>query len=374
MPGLVTEGLPPHVQEQFAELAAAQQAHAELAAVALRATGGEGYYGLEVALVAADVLDNYAQGRFAEPGFDDDGTARVPLYVPVGEHTFTNGVRGVASLRVPILGSPNAFGMRPKDPDNLVNQAAFYAMTGMNTNNALFTNTGTNEGNVTVVDRQRDLANPTGHRLVPVDSEGVAGAPAGATIVVAPEFHQVGIVGANADNPIGLGTVNDAETGELRALVHVNGGWQNLNNRVAEQTGEALERLGLVAGHVIRFAVGPGARYGFEVRTSRLETWNAGAVGFETHDHPEKSYLELTLAAERAVQSLTDIPVETLPLCTVRDGSVNNGHGFLHSSRVERTGPTPPGQNIMAGGDRGLTAILAPNMPQPLGTQPEGTR
>ncbi len=357
----VTESLPVLVQNQFRNLAAEQQAQAAVAAQELRAGGGVGFCGPEIANRAADILEGYAAGEFSEAGFtDDDGNALVPLHIPVGAHTLPEPViRGASSLRVPIAGSANALDVRPNKPENDANRAALYAMLGLNTGNVLFTNTGVTS-NVRTITSRDQLANPTGDRLMVPNQDGTP-EPLGALIVRRPrELGVVAVSGTNADNPIGLGVVVNRDTDDLEALIHFNGIWQNLQNGLTENTVAELERLGLRGPqYATYFGVGIGALHGFEVTTSKISDWNAAAVASsleaQQHPNPAKSYLPLTHAVQLAVQSLAaDSPAEAVPLCTLDSARVNDGHGFAHSSRIHRDGPTPTGEQALGG--RGLTA------------------
>ncbi|HSW65963.1 MAG TPA: hypothetical protein VLI54_02390 [Bacillota bacterium] len=357
---LVTESLPACTQEQFRDLVVEQQARAVVAAQELRAGDGTGFYGEATARQAADILEKYGAGEFSAAGFiDGQGDVLVPMYLPVGARTLPEGVRGVSSLRVPIVGS-DALDMRPNKPEHNVSRAALYAALGVNTGNVLFTNTGVTP-NVRTVTSRDQLTNPTGHRLIVPNQEGNP-EPLGTLIVRRPrELGVMAISGTNADNPIGLGAVINRETGELEAGIHFNGIWQNLQNGLTENTLAELERLGLRGPqYATYFGVGIGAIHGFEVSTDKVSGWNAAAVASsqeaQQHPSPAKCYLPLTHAVQLAVQSLANNPVEAVPLCTLDSARVNDGGGFAHSSRIHRDGPTPTGEQALGG--RGLTIGL----------------
>jgi hypothetical protein len=335
----------------LAEASAHQREIAPEAAEALRAGELSPFVEEEVRTQAVTILDNYAAGRFTEPGFEN-----VPLSFNFGIGALPDSVSAFATCRVPVLASPHEFGLRPKYPENRANYVAALAVNGLGTDKMTTFNTGSTGHHVAVVSHsgpyRGGLVEVEG-RMLPADGEGhIRSAEA---VVVTDPNNRRGLIGANGDNPIVVGTADSA-------MVMVNGAWNNLAAGVDLTTHQKLAELGLLEGPV-SMAVGPGAQTQFDVRLQKLHDqsearreFDGDPVSYEgsllpiSHADPNKVYLGLAHWAEETVGAIANGNCVSLDLCTVRDSA------FLHSSRVQRQHPTIPGQ--MADGDRGMTALV----------------
>jgi hypothetical protein len=359
--GEVIDQLSVDMQDMLAQTSDYQRSIAPEAAEALRA--GELSPGFDVELrgQAADILENFAEGRLTQPGFE-----HIPLSSRFGGTVLPDSVTALTSYRVPVLGSSNEFGLRPVEPANKANYVAFLAINGLGAEQMIAFNTASNGNHVAVISHDGEgaggLTEKDG-RTLPVDGQGEK-LTADAIIVTDPAIRK-GLVGANADNPIVVGTAGDA-------MFIVNGGWHNLAAGVDLTTRRKLDVLGLLPAAVY-MAVGAGAREGFELpRAALAERSNLrqalggnpnsylAAIDLTPHDDEAKTNLELAHWAQLTLgAAAVRGGIVGMDLCTVEGAKA----GYLHSSRVQRQHPTRAGE--MAGGDRNMTAIVPTEIQRP---------